>query len=395
MHLLQGVVQNYAWGTTDAIPRLLRHRKDGSPQAEYWLGTHPQGAARAGNVALGRLIADDRSLLGAGGRRAFGNELPFMMKLLSARHALSIQVHPSCRQAEQGYAREDAAGIPLDSSHRVYSDSWPKPEVMIALEQFETLSGFRDPLATASLFAELGVADKLGSLVAALSQRRGAATLLEIFLDILTLDDERTKALKAILAAAEQHAPDRGALGDFARTALELNDVFPGDRGILAALLMNRISLRPGEAVFLPAGQLHAHLRGTGVEVLANSDNVIRGGLTTKHVDVGELIKVVDFEPREPRVLRPVPLVPGLGTYDFSCPEFEVWQVSGVEVPTRLPGAGSARIMMAVDGTLQIRDTSGNPTVLQQGDAVLLGAAERGLEFWGEGLAFLSAAGSR
>lgn len=273
MHLLQGAIQHYAWGTTDAIARLLQRQPDGTPQAEYWLGTHPLGPARAGEVTLDKLIADHPPLLGDGVGQAFGGELPFMMKVLSARHALSIQVHPSREQAEQGYARENAAGIPLDARHRVYSDAWPKPEVMIALEPFETLSGFRDPLETASLFIELGVADELGSLVTTLSQRRGAPTLIQVFLEILTLEEELARILDRILAAAAQHADAPGTLGDFARTALELNAVFPRDRGVLAALLMNRVTLRPGEAVFLPAGQLHAHLRGTGIEVLANSED--------------------------------------------------------------------------------------------------------------------------
>lgn len=395
MHLLQGAIQHYAWGTTDAIARLLQRQPDGTPQAEYWLGTHPLGPARAGEVTLDKLIADHPPLLGDGVGQAFGSELPFMMKVLSARHALSIQVHPSREQAEQGYARENAAGIPLDARHRVYSDAWPKPEVMIALEPFETLSGFRDPLETASLFIELGVADELGSLVTTLSQRRGAPTLIQVFLVILTLEEELARILDRILAAAAQHADAPGTLGDFARTALELNAVFPRDRGVLAALLMNRVTLRPGEAVFLPAGQLHAHLRGTGIEVLANSDNVIRGGLTPKHVDVRELVEVVDFEPREPRVLSPTRFGPGLATYDFSCPEFEVWQVNGIDGTAVLPGEGSARILLVVRGCLHIRESSGSTVSLQQGDAVLLGADERDLQFWGDGLAFLSASGVR
>lgn len=395
MHLLQGAIQHYAWGTTDAIARLLQRQPDGTPQAEYWLGTHPLGPARAGEVTLDKLIADHSPLLGDGVGQAFGSELPFMMKVLSARHALSIQVHPSREQAEQGYARENAAGIPLDARHRVYSDAWPKPEVMIALEPFETLSGFRDPLETASLFIELGVADELGSLVTTLSQRRGAPTLIQVFLEILTLEEELARILDRILAAAAQHADAPGTLGDFARTALELNAVFPRDRGVLAALLMNRVTLRPGEAVFLPAGQLHAHLRGTGIEVLANSDNVIRGGLTPKHVDVRELVEVVDFEPREPRVLSPSRLRPGLATYDFSCPEFEVWQVNGMDGTAVLPGEGSARILLVVDGSLHIRENSGSTVSLHQGDAILLGADERDLQFWGDGLAFLSASGVR
>lgn len=396
MHLLQGTIQHYGWGTTDAIPKLLRQQPDGTPQAEYWLGTHPKGPTRTGDITLDKLIADDPALLGNEVRQAFGDELPFMMKVLSARHALSIQVHPSRQQAEQGHAREDAGGIPLDAPHRVYVDRWPKPEVMIALEPFETLSGFRDPLETARLFTELGVANELESLITRLTERRGSATLIQIFLEILTLGDETTRVLNAVVTAAQRHADASGPTGDFARTALELNAVFPGDRGILAALLMNRITLNPGEAVFLPAGQLHAHLRGTGIEVMANSDNVIRGGLTRKHVDVQELIAVVDFEPKSPEILTPTTTGPGLESYGFSCPEFEVWRILGTDEPVTLPGDGSARTLLITDGSLTIRGTSGHAVTLRQGDSAFIGADEYGVECRAEGgLAFLTATGAR
>ena len=376
-------------------PALLQRQPDGTPQAEYWLGTHPLGPALAGDFTLDQLIASNPALLGDRVRQAFGDELPFMTKILSARHALSIQVHPTRQQAEQGYARENAAGIPLDAPHRVYSDRWPKPEVMIALEPFETLTGFRDPLQTARLLTDLGVAGELEPLITRLTERRGAATLLQIFLEILTLDDKLPSILDAVVTAAHQHADDTSPVGDLARTALELNEVFPGDRGILAALLMNRITLNPGEAVFLPAGQLHAHLRGTGIEVMANSDNVIRGGLTPKHIDVQELIAVVDFEPREPEVLPPAPVGPGLENYRFTCPEFEVWRVHQTSEPITLPGNGSARTLLVTHGTLTLHTTTGDTLRLQQGDAALLAADEHDTKARGDGHGILSASGTR
>lgn len=395
MYPLHGTAQHYAWGTIDAIPALLRQQPDGTPHAEYWLGTHPLGPTRAGDIALDELISTNPALLGDGVRQAFGDELPFLMKVLSARRPLSIQVHPSRDQAEHGYARENAAGIPLDAVHRVYRDPRPKPEILIALTPFETLSGFRDPVETAALLTDLGVAEQLGALLARLSERRGATTLLQVFLEILTLDAETTRTVDVVLTAARRHVNHPGAVGALARTALELAEVFPGDRGILAALLMNRIALRPGEAVFVPAGQLHAHLRGTGVEVMANSDNVIRGGLTPKHVDVPELIKLVDFEPRTPGILTPRQDSPGIETYAFSCPEFDAWRVLGGKRAVRLPGDGSARILLVTEGTINLRNIDDRATILRQGDAAFLGADERGIQVRGDGVAFLSASGTR
>jgi mannose-6-phosphate isomerase len=394
MHFLQGSVQHYAWGTTEAIPELLRRQPDGTPHAEYWLGTHPQGPARVGELTLERLIAGDPSLLGESVRGAFGDELPFLMKVLSARHALSIQAHPSRAQAEEGYARENEAGVPLDSPERVYSDPWPKPEILIALDLFETLSGFRDPLETAALLSGLGVTGELGSLINPLTERKGAAALAQVFLEVLTLEGERARLTDVVSAAALRHAGDPGPVGDFARTIVELDAVFPGDRGILGAALMNRVTLRPGEAMYVPAGQMHAHLRGTGIEVMANSDNVIRGGLTPKHVDVRELVAVVDFEPRVPQVLNPITERPGLERYDIACPEFEVWRVLGSPEPAPLPGVGSARVLFVTDGSLTLH-ADGTSHRLEQGEAAFLGAAEHPVATSGEGLAFLSASGTR
>jgi mannose-6-phosphate isomerase len=316
------------------------------------------------------------------------------MKVLSARHALSIQAHPSRQQAEEGFARENAAGIPLTAAERVYSDSWPKPEILIALDLFDTLSGFRDPVQTATLLSALGVAGELGSLMTPLTERKGAAALAQVFLEVLSLEGERAHVIDVVSAAALRHSSEPGPVGDFARTAVELDAVFPGDRGILAALLMNRVTLRPGEALYVPAGQMHAHLRGTGVEVMASSDNVIRGGLTPKHVDVRELVAVVDFEPRVPEVLQPVSEGPGVERYPTACPEFDVWRVTRTDTPVVLPGAGSARILFVVDGEFTV-DGSGGRRRLGRGEAVFFGAPETEVTTAGEGTAFLSASGVR
>jgi len=396
MLLLQGSLQRYPWGTTDAIPTLLGQPADGGPVAEYWLGSHPLGTATTTEgQPLDRLIAADPSVLGAATRERFGDGLPFLMKVLSARHALSIQAHPSREQAEEGYAREEAAGVAMDAPDRTYKDNWPKPEILIALDEFHTLSGFRDPHHTESLFAALGVADELASVIGPLTERRGRAALEEVFLDVLSLAGDRAKMSELVCAAAMQHKNDPGEVGEFARTVIELDEVFPADPGVLAALLMNRVVLQPGEAVYVPAGQMHAHLRGTGIEVMANSDNVIRGGLTPKHVDVAELIRVVDFEPGVPVITRPELVAAGVEHYRTGCPEFDVWRISGTgSTAAVLPGTGSARILLVTDGTLRLTG-SGSPITLASGQSAFLGADESAVTFAGRGTAFLSSSGVR
>jgi mannose-6-phosphate isomerase len=395
MLFLQGSLQRYPWGTTDAIPKLLGQPADGTPVAEYWLGAHHLAPATVDGRPLTEVIAEDPAVVGRATRERFGDGLPFLMKVLSARHALSIQAHPSREQAEEGYEREQAAGVALDAPERTYKDNWPKPEILVALDEFHTLSGFRDPHHTEALFAALGVAADLASVIGPLTERRGRAALEEVFLDVLSLAGDRAKMSELVCAAAMQHKDDPGEVGEFARTVIELDEVFPADPGVLAALLMNRVVLQPGEAVYVPAGQMHAHLRGTGIEVMANSDNVIRGGLTPKHVDVAELIRVVDFEPGVPVITRPQPAGAGVEHYATGCPEFDVWRLTGTgQEPVLLPGVGSARVLLVVEGTLKVSG-AGFATALVSGQSAFLSAAESDVTFSGTGTAFLSSSGVR
>lgn len=346
--------------------------------------------------ALDAVVRENPDVLGTRTEEAFGTQLPYLMKVLSARHALSLQAHPSRAQAEQGFERENAAGIPLDSPERTYKDDWPKPEIMIALDEFETLSGFRDPIQTAALFAAIGVAEELDSVIRPLTQRKGAAALEQVFLEVLSLEGERARLTEAVCSAALRHTADEGPVGEFARTAVELDAVFPGDRSIIAALLMNRVTLQPGEAHYVPAGRMHAHLRGTGIEVMANSDNVIRGGLTPKHIDIPELVRVVDFEPGEPLITAPVEVRQGVERYPTPCEEFDVWRISvgdgngGI----RLPGRRSARILLVVDGGLELA-AEDQRLQLAQGEAAFIPATDTGVHIEGDALAFVTSSGLR
>ena len=395
MHKLSGTIQRYDWGTTDAIPKLLRREPDGVPFAEYWLGAHDLAPSQTACGSLATLLRENPEALGARNLEAFGVQLPFLVKFLSAARPLSLQAHPTREQAEEGFAREDAAGVAITSRERVYCDNWPKPEILVALDTFETLNGFRDPRRTAELFAGLGVADELASVIGPLTERKGAAALAEVFLDVLSVDGARAHLVDVVGSAAVRHVNDDGPLGEFARTAVELDGAYPGDRGILAALLLNRVTLAPGEGYYVAPGQMHAYLRGTGIEVMATSDNVIRGGLTAKHIDVAELVRVVDFTPVEPKIVRPESIRPGVERYDTPCQEFDVWRVTAEpgQEPVRLPGSLSARIVLVVSGEVAL--AGDDSTTLASGEAVFLRADEADATLSGDGVAFVTSSGLR
>ena len=392
MRRLTGHVQHFAWGSHTEIPSILRKDPDGRPWAEYWLGTHPGGHAfLEDGRALADLIHEEPHVLGAATETQFGARLPFLMKILSASSPLSLQAHPSREQAEVGYARESLLGLHPSDPVRSFKDDWPKPEAIVALTPFEGLLGFRDPVETAGLFEGLGVADELASVIGPLRDRRAAPALEEVFLDVLSLDERRYLVDVVLAAAVERlHAP--GSLGEFARTAVELDEHFPGDPGILAALLMNRFALQPGEAVALEAGVMHAYLRGTGVEIMANSDNVIRGGLTKKHIDVDGLLHVVDFTPLVPHILN-AEGADGIYVYPTPFPEFELWLVSPVSDDTlNLPRSDSARIALVTDGEFHLEGDDGIRR-LGCGDAAFLCADEH-VALTGQGQLFVAASGA-
>ncbi len=389
---ISGTRQSYTWGTVDAIPALLHRPADDEPFAEYWLGTHPLGDARVdGGSTLSATLSEQPELLGEATVETFGGKLPFLMKLLSAGSPLSLQAHPSRTQAEQGYAYESLTGLPLSSPERSFKDDWPKPEAIIALEPFEGLVGFRNPIVTAELFESLGLGEELSSVIGPLRDRTTTPALQEVFLDVLSLG-ERRHLVDELLGAAVRHLDAPGDVGLFARTAVELDEHFPGDPGILAALLLNRFHLDPGEAITLGAGVMHAYLRGTGLEVMANSDNVLRGGLTKKHIDVDALLQVVRFEPTTVRTLLPEGS-DGIYCYPTTVAEFEVWLISPVGTdPVDLPRTDAGRICLVTSGSFVLRDDDG-PLELTQGQSVFLGAGEH-VHVSGDGQMFMSTSGA-
>ncbi|MCW1958436.1 MAG: mannose-6-phosphate isomerase, class I [Mycobacterium sp.] len=304
MQLLRGAIRTYAWGSRTAIAEFTgRPAPTAHPEAELWLGAHPGDPARLegsdGETSLlDAIAADPEGELGPAVRERFGDVLPFLVKVLAADEPLSLQAHPSAEQAVEGFDRENRAGVPVNSPVRNYRDRNHKPEILVALSDFAALAGFRSAARSVALMKALAVPG-LDPYMALLDDRSDAAGLRALFTTWITAPQPDIDALiPAVLEGAVGYI--RSGAKEFAeeaRTILELGERYPGDAGVLAALLLNRISLAPGEGIFLPAGNLHSYLHGVGMEVMANSDNVLRGGLTPKHVDVPELLRVLDFNP--------------------------------------------------------------------------------------------------
>ncbi|RMI90961.1 mannose-6-phosphate isomerase, class I [Streptomyces sp. ZS0098] len=299
MDRLDNTVRPYAWGSTTAIPRLLGTEPTGEPQAEMWMGAHPGAPSRTGRGTLAEVVdADPERELGAATVAKFGPRLPFLLKLLAAGSPLSLQVHPDRTQAQAGYEDEERRGVPVTAPHRNYKDTNHKPELICALTEFEGLCGFRDPLRAAELLDGLGV-DSLKPYVDLLHARPEEAALREVLTAVLTADpDEMAHTVTETAAACDRLGGDHAPYAGIAHH-------YPGDPGVIAAMLLNHVRLQPGEALYLGAGVPHAYLDGLGVEIMANSDNVLRCGLTPKHVDVPELLSIVRFEAADPGVLRP------------------------------------------------------------------------------------------
>jgi mannose-6-phosphate isomerase len=318
MDRLDNTIRPYAWGSITAIPGLLGARPTGEPQAEMWMGAHPGAPSRTGRGTLVEVIdADPSRELGEGTVAKFGPRLPFLLKILAAGAPLSLQVHPNLAQAKEGYEDEERRGIPVDAGHRNYKDANHKPELICALTEFDGLCGFREPARAAELLDALGV-DSLKPYVDLLHARPEEAALREVLTAVLTADrEEMARTVTEATAACTRLGGDHAPYADIAHH-------YPGDPGVIAAMLLNHVRLQPGEALFLGAGIPHAYLNGLGVEIMANSDNVLRCGLTPKHVDVPELLRIVRFEAADPGVLRPEASPAGEEVYDTPIDEFRL-----------------------------------------------------------------------
>ncbi|MEV6552990.1 mannose-6-phosphate isomerase, class I [Streptomyces sp. NPDC051597] len=378
MDRLANTVRPYAWGSTTLIPELLGTDPTGEPQAEMWMGAHPGAPSRVdrgtGEAPLSDVIAADPTAeLGDAAVAKFGPRLPFLLKVLAAGAPLSLQVHPDLAQAQRGYADEESAGVPLGAPHRNYKDANHKPELICALTTFEGLCGFRPPEESADLLAALDV-DSLKPYVDLLRAHPEEAALREVLTAVLTADPQEMAATVAEAAAACERLGD-----DVHQVWATLAHHFPGDPGVIAAMLLNHVRLQPGEALFLGAGVPHAYVSGMGVEIMANSDNVLRCGLTPKHVDVPELLRVVRFEAGDPGVLRPEASETGEEVYETPIDEFRLSRFVRPEgaAPTDLTAA-TPQIVLCTSGALELGDlrlTPGQAAFVRAGEKAGLSGA--------------------
>ncbi|MBV9025528.1 MAG: mannose-6-phosphate isomerase, class I [Streptomycetaceae bacterium] len=393
MDRLVNTVRPYAWGSTTAIPELFGTEPTGEPQAELWMGAHPGAPSRlnrgSGLVPLNEVIdADPFAELGEAVVERFGPHLPFLFKILAAGAPLSLQVHPDLAQAKAGFEDEQARGIPVDAPHRNYKDANHKPEMLCALVPFDGLCGFRRPSEAAELFERLGV-DGLKPYVDILRAQPESEALREVLVSVLTADrDAMVETVAQAAEAAEWLGTEGGRFAESCVAYAKVAHSFPGDPGVIAAMLLNYIRLQPGEALYLGAGVPHAYLNGVGVELMANSDNVLRCGLTPKHVDVPELLRIVRFEPSEPSVLWPEASEDGEEVYDVPIDEFRLSRY--LFVPGGAPRAldnRTSQILLCTAGTVRLINKEGSELDLAPGESAYAPAGEQ-VEANGDGTLF-------
>ena len=390
MDVLEPVVRAYEWGSHDVIARIRgRAVPSSGPEAELWFGAHPSAPStlqRDGVPAsLDAVIAADPAReLGEAVAARFGR-LPFLLKILAAEKALSIQVHPSREQAELAFNGGRALGEPL------YSDDWPKPEIICAISPIRAFAGFREPADAAALLARLDV-PRLAPLAGALAAEPTGQRLLATMGELLSWPAEDTASLLAeVVAACVRLAAVPGPDADAAEAIVIVAGDHPGDLGAVAGLLLRHERIEPGEAMFMPAGGIHSYIRGAGIELLANSDNVLRAGLTPKPVNVPELLRVVDPSVRVP-VLRPRELSPGVWVYDTPVPEFRLYELRLADAPLIAPGEGP-RILLCLTGVVKVTDAGGAALELAGGRGCFVPAEAGAVTVDGAGRVFVAAPG--
>lgn len=373
---VEGVIRPYDWGSTTAIQSLLGLEPDGRPAAELWFGDHPGDPSPTDDTTLDKIVAADPvGVLGEPSLQRFGTHLPFLIKVLAADRALSLQVHPNLEQARVGFAAEEAAGVPLEAPERNYVDPNHKPELLCAITPFDAVCGFRPIHETVALLDDLGMPE-LDFVVDAL---RGPDGLRAAFTAILTHPE--TGALADAVAA---RAVTHDAL---VATAIAAHD-FPGDVGVVLSLLLNYVRLEPGQAIYLGAGNVHVYLRGTGVEIMASSDNVLRCGLTRKHIDVSELMRVTEFKE------LPDPLWPATGTdtvrrFLVPVPDFALTRMV-IDGPALL-GPSGPQLVLCTEGQVRVADVDVPPGHAALVPARSAGSADRTVT--GSGTVFVATTG--
>jgi mannose-6-phosphate isomerase len=375
MHRLVGRIRPYPWGSRTEIARIQgRPVPSATPEAEVWYGAYPGGPAflvdedGARRSLTAAIEANPVGILGPAVADGYGR-LPFLLKLLAADRPLSLQAHPGPTEAAAGFAAEAAAGVPRDASDRNYVDPYHKPELLVAVSEFHALCGFRPRAEAARLLGGLHIPE-LTDTVECLGLPRPDDALREAMTSLFNVPAGRRAGLVARVRAAGRFRPEPEY-----RLAAELADRYPGDIGVVVSFLLNLLTLAPGEAIYMPAGNLHMYLSGVGLEVMASSDNVLRGGLTGKHVDVPELLRVLRYEELpEPR-LPPTRVTDGVDWWPTPEADFRLTRatVSGAVVRLPLSDGPSPRILLCLGGKVRVH-SAGRDLDLASGEAAFVPA---------------------
>jgi mannose-6-phosphate isomerase len=377
--ILNNTVQEYAWGSYTAIPKLLGNDSPtNTPQAELWMGAHPKAPSKVklnGEwMSLMKLIEKNpKDILGKVVAEKYNNRLPYLFKVLAAAKPLSIQAHPSQAQAKEGFIRENSLGITFDANNRNYKDDNHKPECICALTFFWALNGFRKISGILALLEKIcpqGLKSDLNNL----RVEPNSLGLKKFFQAIMTMGRAQQNQIiaDAIINAQKFTEEDQAY-----KWMIDLHNEYPADIGVFSPILLNLICLKPGQAMFLPAGELHAYLDGVGIELMANSDNVLRGGLTPKHVDVPELLNVLNFEERELDILSPIVSNECERIYS-SCAEEFVLSVITLkrDLTCYSPTNRSVEILLCTDGEAIITDLGNNDKLaFDRGKSIIIPSA--------------------
>jgi len=393
LFLMQNPWQDYAWGSISFIQKLIGNSGLlGKPVAELWMGAHPKAPSRilvdGHAMALDAFIASSPERILGKAYGIYDAELPFLLKVLAADQPLSIQAHPNLKQAREGFAREGAEQISLSSPQRNYKDDNHKPELICALTPFTALCGFRDYGQIISCFRQLALEELFSSFLP-FAQDPGQESFRIFCSELLGVARSVQGFVVEKLLRALDDAPDYDIA--IKRCCFLLHRFQAQDIGVFAPLLMNLVELAPGEALHLEAGILHAYVEGAGIEIMANSDNVLRGGLTPKHVDVPELCRVLDFSPHPLQVLNPVAEEGSVYSYPCLAKEFRLRRLE-LKAEHILAEEPAARILFCEQGSCSLR--SGNTELtLSKGNSAFLTAATGAIRLKGEARLWLAGLG--
>jgi mannose-6-phosphate isomerase len=387
---MKNAIQPYAWGSVTAIAELQgRPAPANEPEAELWMGAHPKAPSQVWYQDrwhnLDDLIREDPlPILGRIAVDRFGPQVPFLFKILAVQHPLSIQAHPDKAMAEQGFARENQLGIALTAPHRNYRDAQHKPECVVALTQFTALCGFRDISTILDLLKPIWPKHRQNDLDPLYSKNQ-AAGLQNFFNHLMALSKDRQRELVGNLVSA---ANQRRSTSPGYQWMVRLHTAYPGDIGVLSPCFLHLVTLEAGQALFLKAGRLHAYLKGVAIEVMANSDNVLRGGLTPKHVDVDELLNVVDFTPEPLEILIPDPTGPAIKRYPSFADEFELetMDIRPSHPYDSGPRVEAPEIVLCVEGQVKMQwGDNGYDMTLARGESVIVPAQLERYRLGGDG----------